>query len=174
MKNYILFTVLLLSHLAIAQKKKYSFEELDDLGKDSVVQLAKTYITSKDFKPQVFDKIQIRKKDNVTEKHYYVSFKPSVLYLPMRHLFYSSVTVDLLSGSTSHTIESRGRNYKWEAPYYQQSRRAKKAIRFILNALEKRGEGSQLDLRSKSIAVVIHARLLYYQVESNSSSTYLF
>ena len=156
----------------MSQKKKYTFEEIAPLSKDSIISIAESYISQKDFSRKNFDLVTIRKVDKPTEAHLYVMFKPSVLFFSGRYLFYSSVTVDLITGSLSHSIEEKGKRYKWEAPYYCASREAKKAIRFISKAAAKDGGVISPEKAGKVYAIEIYERTLYYHLDIHSSSTY--
>jgi hypothetical protein len=157
-----------------AQQKKYTFEELEGLGHDSIIKLAEGYIKAKDFNREIFNKVSIRKTNKKDLEQFNVTFSPSLMYLKRRHLFYSTVTVNLLTGSLGHTIESRWKRYKWDAPYYRHNREARRVIRFISKRIEKKDRGEALDKMGNSISVEIHEHFLYYQVEINSSSTYGF
>jgi hypothetical protein len=173
MIRFILYLFILLLPLSgMSQKKKYTFEELAPLSKDSIIALAESYITAKDFNRKNFDVVKIRKIDKPDNIHYHVTFKPSVIFFSGRYLFYSSVTVDLLTGSLSHSIEEKGKRYKWEAPYYNSGKEAKKAIRFISRAAEKNGGVTRPDKGGKVYSIEIYERALYYHVDINSSSSY--
>ncbi len=74
-----------------AQKQKYSFEELENLSKDSIIKLAEKIIVAKDFKREYFDAASIKKIIRDSTKQITVTFRPSLMYLSRRHLilFYS-------------------------------------------------------------------------------------
>ncbi len=157
----------------MAQKKKYSFEELEGLSRDSLIKIAEGFVNSKDFKREVYNKVVIRKTNKNDLQQFNVTFSPSLMYFPKCHLFYSSVTVNLLTGSLGHSIESRWRGSRWgNAPYYKHGRKAKRVVCFISNRLEKKDKGQRLDKMGPSISVDIYNRFFYYKVEVNSSSTY--
>lgn len=163
---------LLLSTEGMSQKKKYTFEEIAPLSKDSIVAIAESYITQKDFSRKIFDQVTVKRVDKPGEAHLYVMFKPSLLFFSGRYLFYSSVTVDLITGSLSHSIEEKGKRYNWEAPYYSQSREAKKAIRFVSKAAKKEGGVISPDKAGRVYSISIYEKALYYHVDIHSGSTY--
>lgn len=169
---FLLWLIILIPLTSMGQKRKHTLDELNALDSDSIIKLAESYITGKNFNRETFDIVTIKKNKIGEELKFYVTFKPSVLYLSIRHLWYSSVTVDLLSGSLSNSIESRCRNYRSEANYYKNTRQAKRAFRIISKAATKNDQ--QFETGNKNRIITIHERLLYYQVQINTPSSYGF
>lgn len=151
--------------ISFTQTKIQQIDSLSKLGKDSLIKLALKKINDPAFNQNDYKNIKvIVKKDNVT-----VSFRNNILLIKNNSCFYSHVSVELLGGGVSKSIEGNCDNPN----YYKLTKKDKEKIDFVFNCINKSNEVG--DIPDKKLegntTMVITEKLGYYEVEVSDYST---
>lgn len=151
--------------IIFTQIKAQQIDSLSKLGKDSLVKLALKKINDPAFNPNDYKNVRvIVRKENIS-----VNFKNNVLLVKSNSCFYSHVSVDLLGGGVSKSIEGDCDN----PTYYKLTKKDEEKIDFVFNCINKSNEVG--DIPEKKLpgntTMVITEKLGYYAIEVSNYST---
>ncbi|WP_143470476.1 hypothetical protein [Labilibaculum filiforme] len=116
-------------------------EEIIQLGKDSIVQMAIDLLGEK-MRAENFAEIKVL----TNGKEVFVSFLNPIKYLPINSVFYCDAGVGLLgqSGSIESLANPEGYSINEPFPFYQPNEDTKRNIQFVLEAIDNM-EASDVD-----------------------------
>jgi hypothetical protein len=162
LKAIFLFFVMLNYNITYSQNTQMnkSVEDIIALGKDSIVQLALELI---DFKldPQNLSEVNVITNGEII----YVSFRNPIKYLPLNSVYYFEFGVNLLEKVVTYGPISNGTYQTDEKiPVYTETRKSKKAIQFVLDAINKSDELGSIDIATFADNMEIRESQDYYDV----------
>ena len=141
------------------------------LGRERIIQLAAEELrreadSESNFKVENFDQIKVM----ASEKNIYVTFSMSFRYVPLNssayYGVYVSLTEDMMS-YRSHDNREDEYNYRQLLKFFVPRKESKKAIAFVINAINKSGKVGSIDNGKlpENDYMIIRDKPSYYGIE---------
>jgi hypothetical protein len=145
-------------------------KERSKLPKEKLIEMAAAKITEPSFRLADFTKIDVWLED----KELTVEFNHLIRFIPKKGQFYYSVSVDLISGTTGHSIQGDG-PFNEELEFYNPAR-YQEQIKFVFDAINNSdGEiGKIPDGKLPDGTMTIKEEADYYDVDVSSYSTFSY
>jgi hypothetical protein len=147
-----------------------SAKELSKLSKERLIEMAVAKVDEPSFRITDFSSIEIwLDEDELT-----VEFEHAIRFIPKRGQFYYSVSVDLISGSTVHSIKGNGPDNE-DIQFYDPAK-FKDQIKFVFDAINSPDSeiGKIPEGKLPDGTMTIQEEAGYYDVEVDSYSTHSY
>lgn len=142
-------------------------QELSKLSKEKLVALAASKMDKKSFKVSDFTDIQIWLEGDELQ----VIFSHAIQYIPAKGQFYYAAHVELVTGSSSLSIQGKGPDDE-DIQFYSPAK-FKKQIKFVFDAINKSDEvGSIPEGQLPEGTMKIYENIGHYDVSVDSYSTH--
>lgn len=162
-KIFILFYLSLNCILCYAQDipMDKEVEDIVQLGKDSIVQLAMKSMDNK-VGIQNFSKINV----TTNGKDVFVSLRNPIKYLPIETAFYFDVEIRILEKTASYGPVFNGIvDYEKDTiPFYKQTAETNKNIKFVIESINKSAEVGSIDIANFEDDMTIREHENYYDI----------
>ena len=142
-------------------KMNKEVEEIIQLGKDSIVQLA---IELLDDRAGIENFTKIKVLTNGSEV--YVSFRNPIKFVPIQTVFYFDVGVRILERTASYSSVSNGlsENEIMIIPFYKETKASRRNIQFVIEAVHKSAEIGSIDMTNFEGNIIILEFENYYGI----------
>jgi len=164
--SIVLITVLFTFTQRVFSQATTRADELQALGRDSLLKMALVKLTDKGFDPAFYDVQRVKRWDD----NIIVEFNASIVFASANSCFYQSVYVSLAGSGSGSSIYGSCDKPK----YYTLSKSEKSKIDFVIRSINKSDEvGSIPDGKwPKGTFMKIEEKSAYYKVSVNSYSTF--
>jgi len=162
-KIFILFQLSLNCILCYAQDipMDKEVEDIVQLGKDSIVQLALKSMDQR-FGVQDFSKINV----TTDGKDIFVSLRNPIKYLPIKSAFYFDAEISILEKTVSYVPVYNGiEDYEKDTIlFYKQTEETNKIIKFVIASINKSDEVGSIDIANFEDDMTIREHENYYDI----------
>ena len=136
-------------------------EEIIQLGKDSILQLALRSIDER-ASIQNFAKVKIM----TNGKDVFVSLRNPIKYLPIKSVFYFDVMISIIEKTSNYSPVSNGvvYNERDTIPFYKQTKGIKKNIQFVIKSINGSTVVGSIDTASFVDDMIIREYENYYDI----------